>query len=237
MFYLGYNSAASGTYTLSGGAPVAGQEYVGCAGTGTFTHSGGTNNSRYLYLGYFSGASGTYSLSGSGQLSAYLQYVGCYGTGTFGQTGGTNTVSSALYLGMYGGGSGTYNLSGGTLAAQQISGGTGTSTFNFDGGLLQAPGGAASAFMSGLSNAYVKGGGANVDSNGQNITIAQALLDGGSSGGLAKLGSGTLLLSGSNAYSGGTTISAGTLQVGNASAWAVPPAASQSTAARSISTP
>ena len=103
-------------------------------GTATISQAGEVCN--YLYLG--SAQAGTIQMTGGALTVSNIAYVGNSGTGTFTQSGGTNTVSSVLYLGMYGGGSGTYNLSGGTLAAQQISGGTGTSTFNFDGGLLQA---------------------------------------------------------------------------------------------------
>ena len=67
--------------------------------------------------------------------------------------------------------------------------------------------------MSGLTTAYVLSKGARIDTNGQNITIAQGLLDAGSGGGLTKLGSGTLTLSGTNTYTGPTAINAGTLVV------------------------
>ena len=67
--------------------------------------------------------------------------------------------------------------------------------------------------MTGLTAAYVQGGGAIINTNGQNIKIAQPLLDGGGGGGLQVLGSGTLGLAGSNTYTGPTTISQGKLLV------------------------
>ena len=48
-----------------------------------------------------------------------------------------------------------------------------------------------------------------------NITFSPAI---SGSGGLVQAGTGTLILTGSNTYSGGTTISAGTLQLNNANA-------------------
>ena len=52
--YLGYLNLGSGTYNLSGsGSLTALNEYVGYSGSGSFTHSGGTNSvsSGNLYLG------------------------------------------------------------------------------------------------------------------------------------------------------------------------------------------
>ncbi len=94
--FLAYNAGSSGSYNLSGsGLLSASNEYVGYSGAGTFTQSGGTNNtipvSGGLYLGYNPGSSGSYNLSGSGLLSGYSEYVGYSGTGTFTQSGGTNS--------------------------------------------------------------------------------------------------------------------------------------------------
>ena len=53
----------------------------------------------------------------------------------------------------------------------------------------------------------------------------------GGSGNVATLGPGTLVLSAADTYSGGTTVGGGTLQLGNATAWARPAAAWRSPAA------
>ncbi len=52
----------------------------------------------------------------------------------------------------------------------------------------------------------------------QNLTIGGVIADNCGASGLTKAGSATLVLSGNNAYSGATTIGAGTLQVGNGGA-------------------
>ncbi len=58
-----------------------------------------------------------------------------------------------------------------------------------------------------------------VGDNGDNGTYGGVIQDGGTENiGLAKIGAGTQVLTGSNNYSGGTTVSAGTLQMGNGSA-------------------
>ena len=178
--------------------------------------SGGTNNvGPQLTVGYDIGI-GTYRLS-NGLLSVQgSEWIGdaAYNrpsNGSFMQTGGAHNINGTLNLGY--GGTGSYSLTAGTLSASQITGGMGTSTFNFNGGLLQAISGATSPFMSGLTNAYVQGGGANIDSNGQSITISQPLLDGGGGGGLTKYGLGTLTLEGANTYTGTTTVTNGVLLV------------------------
>jgi autotransporter-associated beta strand protein len=54
--------------------------------------------------------------------------------------------------------------------------------------------------------------GGTIDTNGHDAVFAQGIVG---IGGLAKAGAGTLTLTGSNGYSGGTAIGAGTLQVGD----------------------
>jgi autotransporter-associated beta strand protein len=144
-------------------------------------------------------------------------------------TSGTLTVAAggslscgAMVLGQSGG-TGTLVLGGGTLSAPSIVAGTGgTSSLYFDAGTLQATTGNAQ-FLAGLGGAYVRAGGATINSNGYAVTINQALqhdpaLGATPDGGLLKTGAGTLTLSAANTYTGGTTISAGALQLGDGSA-------------------
>jgi autotransporter-associated beta strand protein len=92
------------------------------------------------------------------------------------------------------------------------------SEFNFRGGTLKAFTN-DTAFIAGLTNCFVGTGGGTIDSAGFDITIPQSLRDGAAagygSGGITKSGTGTLTLSDTNTYSGGTTVSMGTL-IGNA---------------------
>jgi autotransporter-associated beta strand protein len=93
-----------------------------------------------------------------------------------------------------------------------------TATFNFNGGTLKATGATANFVnLGGASQkAYVKAGGAIINSNGFDVTIPEALLTDAVStgGGLTKQGTGTLTLSNANTYSGATTVNSGTLAVG-----------------------
>ena len=148
LFLGGASSTSNGTYNLnSGQLTVTIGEYVGDAGIGNFTQSGGNNTfgssfSGGLYIGYaYANSSGTYSLS-SGQLSGAFadnEYVGYTGTGTFLQTGGSNTTSSGnLYIGygFAGSGSGNYTLSGnGYLYSAEYVGYSGTGSFTQNGGI------------------------------------------------------------------------------------------------------
>jgi autotransporter-associated beta strand protein len=116
----------------------------------------------------------------------------------------------------------TYNLNAGTLTVPQIiaSSPNGIRNFNFNGGTLKAAGNNATFLASGVATAAnVRNGGAIVDDVGFNVTIAQPLLhstisgDSAIDGGLTKLGTGTLTLTGANTYNGNTTVKAGTLEL------------------------
>ena len=72
--------------------------------------------------------------------------------------------------------------------------------------------------MGNLSHAYVKDGGATIDTNGFNASIDQRLehdpaLGDALDGGLQKLGDGTLTLLLPSTYTGDTTVNGGTLEI------------------------
>jgi autotransporter-associated beta strand protein len=120
----------------------------------------------------------------------------------------------------------TVNLNGGTLAVGNftndiIAGSSGTlvQTLHLNGGILEALAGDpnGSTFLPALSKLVVDvdTGGAIINTNGFNDTIAAVLAHGAGTpdGGLTKNGAGTLTLTGANAYSGVTTINAGVLNI------------------------
>jgi autotransporter-associated beta strand protein/T5SS/PEP-CTERM-associated repeat protein len=214
------SSYGIGTYTLSGGTFDSGSNaniLVGKNGQGTFTQSGGTLYARkVLYLGRYSGSTGSYSISG-GTLSqtstSNRLYVGYAGAGTLTISGsGLVDASGGVQLSGSSSVTGEVYLNGGTLYTTIVDDGGGTSKFHFNGGTLKAKN-ATTTFMQGLDTVDVLSGGAVIDTNGYNVTIAQALLAGPSSGGLTKNGSGILTLTGTLTYSGETVINAGGLQL------------------------
>lgn len=114
-------------------------------------------------------------------------------------------------------GAGTVNLNGGTLSVARIvdAGANVVSQLNFNGGLLKALGSEGNLLQN-LDAVYVQAGGAMIDTDVYSVGIAQNLLDAG--GGLTKLGSGTLTLSGTNTYRGATQVNAGALRIAKAEA-------------------
>lgn len=136
-------------------------------------------------------ASGTLTLTG-GELTAPFLNVNAAGaaasTGTVSLAGGTLRVGAIIRTAP---GAGELRLGGGTLAA------TGSTT----------------SFIAGLSAAYVDSAGTRLDTGTNEVVVPQALLAGSPSGGLVKLGAGTLTLSATNTWTGGTTISNGTLRI------------------------
>ena len=137
-------------------------------------------------------------------LSAAYEYVGYAGAGTFNQSGGTNTMTTSRF--QIGPG-GTYNLTGGALLVPGIQAIIGGGPFNLGGGTLVAN----ASFSTGQAMTLTgSGGNSNIDTGGHAVTLSGVL---SGSGGLANSGSGTLVLCGSNTYTGSTTIAAGTINL------------------------
>lgn len=138
-----------------------------------------------------------------------------------GSVSATNTASAfaGIEVGRVAGGSGTVNLNGGTITTPRVfKAAVATGTFNFNGGTLTANVTNNTDFMTGLTRANVRDGGAVIDTAGFDVTIGQNLLpsnvtgDAGT-GGVSKNNAGVLALSGANSYNGATTINGGTLLV------------------------
>lgn len=204
----GFTGAGAGDLNLSGGLlavsgvatisnQVAGDNVwstVTVSGTGNFTIGGGLR---------LTGAPAA-TRNSAGRIIQNAGTVTVAGGLNMARTTATNTAARR----------GEYNLNGGTLNVSQITQDAGTDTFgtfNFNGGSLK-PTAASANFMQGLTTTQVKTGGAIIDTNGFDITIAQPLLTGGAGdGGLTKSGNGTLTISAACTYTGATTISAGKL--------------------------
>jgi autotransporter-associated beta strand protein len=105
--------------------------------------------------------------------------------------------------------SGDTSISGGTLGFAAL-GSLGSGALNFDGGTLRYDGGNA-ADISGKV-VTIGSGGATIDTNGNDVTYAGAIGNGGL-GGLTKTGTGTLTLQGSNTQTGATAITGGVLSI------------------------
>jgi autotransporter-associated beta strand protein len=149
---------------------TAGRLTVGNQGGGTLSIGSYQVNAGALSVMAISGG----TAAAAGQVS-----VGDWASGLLDVSGGRvqTGVSSNLALRANNGGSnsGQVNLRGGTIAAGNVNTSGGTSIFNFNGGTLQALQ-TTGTFMQGLTQANVFSGGAAVDTNGFNVTIAQNLL-------------------------------------------------------------
>jgi outer membrane autotransporter protein len=131
------------------------------------------------------------------------------GSGAVQKTGaGTLTLTPLAAAGnSYAGGT---TIDSGTLAVGADNAlGAGSGGLTFNGGTLQLNG----AFDLAATRAVtLNGPGGTIDTQGFASTLEQGI---GGSGALTKAGSGALLLNGANSYSGGTTIAAGALYVGD----------------------
>jgi autotransporter-associated beta strand protein len=217
QFLCPEESPATGTYNLSGTGALVVSNWIAfgrTGGAGVLNMNGGSitklgDNTTHFDIGA-SGAGTVNQTNGTITSLVSHVWIGEAAAGTWNMEGG------AAYLGVVnisqtGTGSGTLNLDGGLFQVTGIITGNSLaiSTLNFNGGTLQASSNNVS-FLSGLTEALVGNGGAVIDSQGYNITIAQALENNGS-GGLIKNGTGALTLTGANSYTGDTVVNAGSV--------------------------
>ncbi|MBE7369883.1 autotransporter-associated beta strand repeat-containing protein [Ramlibacter pallidus] len=222
----------SGTTTVSRGTlQVGAGTAAGSLGTGSVVVDGALvfDRSDDFTVGNTISGSGTLTHAGSGTLT--LTGANSYaGTTTIGA--GTLQVGNGGTTGALGGGAVVndgalvFNRSNGVTVAGAISGsGTltqaGSSTVTLTGANSYAGATTISSGTLRIGNGGTNGtlGTAGVTNNGvlafdrsDAILVANAI---GGTGALAQAGAGTTVLAGANTYAGPTTISAGTLQVGN----------------------
>jgi autotransporter-associated beta strand protein len=119
----------------------------------------------------------------------------------------------------------TTNSGGQTFVSSGADGGTARFILNGSGFLDISElltSGTTAGSIEGAGNVFLGAKNLTVGGNNLSTTFSGVIQDGGSFGGtggsLTKTGAGTLTLSGTNTYTGGTTISAGILQLGNGGA-------------------
>ncbi len=213
--------AASNTYTgattISGGI-LSLANSAALAGGGNITFGGGTlqfsRSNSQDYSARIVGSSGPIAIDTNGANVVFTSGLASSNTG-----GLTKIGSGTLLLTATNSFSGNTLVSSGTLmlgsplALQNSTLDTsGAGTLSF--GTLSAAtvGGLTGPGTLGLGNGVLPAVALIVGNNSASTTFSGALIGLGS---LTKVGSGTLLLTGSNSYTGATTINAGILQIGN----------------------
>lgn len=228
---LSSNDAVIGLYEhgevlLTSGASwtMAGQLTVGWGDEGVLRiEDGASVVSSQGYVGAEAGSDGSVTVTGPGsswEMTSSNLNIGHKGTGALTiADGGRVYANSGVYLGFENAAaSGTLDVVGtpgarGVLETSGFRGGAGTADVTLDGGVVRAIRNNANFFNNfGDQQVTLGVGGGIIDTNGHNIGIAPVMTGAGA---LTKDGLGTLTLTGANNYGGGTTITAGILQLGD----------------------
>ena len=189
--WLGTVTGGYGILNQNAGAVSVGSWLaIGRSATGIYNVNNGTLTvtGQNITLGSFTGgygilnlAGGTTTVTNTGANQGELM-IGESAVGQVNLSGNaTLTLSGArgVRFGVNATGNGILNLNGtSTLTTPIVQRVAGTGTLNFSGGTLKATTGTASGatFLTGLTAAYIRSGGAIIDDGGGVITIAQPLL-------------------------------------------------------------
>ncbi len=189
--------------------------------TGSSTYTGGTTvdgGTLQIGAGGAAGAiAGTSTITGSSGASLVFSRTDNYGGNVSNDIGGALALtlnSGTLTLTGSNAYTGTTAINGGVLGLGGGNALAGAGNIVFAGGTLQFSASNVGDYAARIKNS---GSAITLDSNGQNVTFAGSI-DSTNTGGLVKSGVGTLTLSGSNAYSSGTTLTGGELSIGNTNA-------------------
>lgn len=208
-------SVSVGTTNIGNSGATAGNLTIQNGSTLTSTAS--------TRIGISAGSTGIATVTGPGSrwnIPSGTFFVGFLGAGTLNIQNGAQVVTGVgTVLGSGAPSSGTLNISsGGMLETQSLRGGAGASQANFDNAILRANASNAT-FINGFSGTKLNilGGGLTIDAGAFTIgTDATSAFTG--VGGLTKIGTGTLNLAASSAYTGQTVIQAGILALTGAGA-------------------
>ncbi len=205
---------SSGSATVSSGTWNAGTLNAGgYNASASLLVNGGYLSTTSANLGFAQGGHAAVTVtSGTWNAGWLLVGGGQNSSATLSVSGGT-VIGSSVEVGVWT--SGTLTLSGiaghrGLLSTNSLTQG-GVGAVIFDGGVLQARSD-QSAFAGGYgtSDFILQSGGAFLDSNGFQIGISKGF---SGAGGLAKIGSGTLTLSGTSAFDGALSTDEGALNI------------------------
>ena len=165
--------------------------------------------------------------AGSDQPASHLS-IGCAGgaSGYWRISGGSLLCTNATYdirLGNANDGSGTFELAGGMVQATRFykaSNFSGTATVIFDGGLFKVYPSTFIDLLNSTMDAKVREGGAVIDTNGGNKSMAAVMehdCSAAKDGGLVKKGEGKLTISATPTFTGDVKVEAGTLDLSGTS--------------------
>jgi fibronectin-binding autotransporter adhesin len=190
--YTFANNSASGTLSIGGNA--SGLITTGAATGTTVLTLGGSNANQNT----ISNISDSTNFAGGGALIG----IDKTGAGKWDLTGNNNVFA------------GLVTIAGGTLESQSSGALDGGGGITFTGGTLQYSSADTHDYSSFIANSTSA---ISIDTNGQNISFGSSLAS-TNTGGLTKLGSGTLTLAVANTFTGATAVSAGTLLLTNSTA-------------------